>query len=348
MDAFYASIEQREHPELVGKAVIIGGDPHERGVVCTCSYEARKYGVHSAMPVSQAHKLCPQGIFVRPNFPLYQAVSNQIRDIFYRYTDLVEPLSLDEAYLDVTDNKIGLPFATKIAKLIKADILRETQLTASAGVSFNKFLAKTASDWNKPNGLTVILPEQAASFIEQLPIGKFHGVGKVTEKKMHDRGIYSGADLRKYEKAALLELFGKSGQFYYKIAHCQDDRPVDPCRERKSYGREVTFQEDINDLHEMQDILQGLAHEVSLMLQEQHLFARTLTLKVRYDDFITVTRRATKHESFFDEETIVKEALLLLQKTDAQKRNVRLLGLAASNLMQDGASPWKKSQGLLF
>lgn len=332
MDAFYASVEQRDNPKLRGKPVIIGGDPRERGVVATCSYEARVFGVHSAMPVSVAYRLCPKGIFVRPRFEVYEEVSEQIRNIFYEYTDLVEPLSLDEAYLDVTHNKKNQPSATLLAKQIKEEIYQKIHLTASAGVSFNKFLAKTASDWQKPNGLTVIPPNKALGFIEKLPIGKFHGVGRVTEKKMKSYGINNGSDLRKYDRETLIRLFGKSGGFYYDIAHMQDHRPVNPFRIRKSYGREITFQHDIKDLQQEHQVLKKLAEEVASMLQQADKSARTITLKVRYEDFTTITRSHTQISPYKGSQELLREAINLLNATDAKARYIRLLGLAASNL----------------
>jgi len=242
MDAYYASVEQRDRPEFKGKPVIVGGDPKSRGVVAACSYEARKFGIHSAMASSTAYRLCPDAVFIRPRFDMYRAVSTQIREIFYEYTDLVEPLSLDEAFLDVTENYKGMPSATIIAKEIKREIYRRTGgLTASAGISFNKFLAKVASDINKPDGITVITPEMADEFIDRLPIRKFFGVGKVTEEKMLNLGIKTGADLKQYRKEQLIQLFGKSGNYFYDIAHGLDDRPVQPNRIRKSMGKETSY-----------------------------------------------------------------------------------------------------------
>ncbi|MCH8496286.1 MAG: DNA polymerase IV, partial [Balneolales bacterium] len=244
MDAFYASVEQRDDPSLVGRPVIVGGSPQSRGVVATCSYEARKFGVHSAMPTSQAYRLCPDGAFVYPRFDVYKEVSLQIRAIFDDYTDLVEPLSLDEAYLDVTVNKKENPSATLIAREIQSRVFDEVGLTCSAGVAANKFLAKVASGYKKPSGITVITPEKAEAFINQLPIGKFHGVGAATEKKMLELGIANGADLRERDEVDLVRHFGKSGHFYYRIAHGIDERDVKPNRIRKSVGAENTYSED--------------------------------------------------------------------------------------------------------
>jgi DNA polymerase-4 len=332
MDAFYAAIEQRDNPNLKGKPVIVGGDPSERGVVATCSYEARKFGVHSAMSTSRAYHLCPQGIFIRPRFEVYNSVSQEIRKIFYEYTDLVEPLSLDEAYLDVTVNKKGESLATKLAKEIKQQIVQCTGLTASAGVSFNKFLAKVASDWRKPDGLTVIPPERAVEFIEQLPIRKFYGIGEVTEKKMITRGILTGADLRKWERAALIEDFGKSGDFFYRLAHCLDERPVNPHRIRKSYGKEITLQKDLNEREELLQIIRMLAEKVEKGLQKNQILGRTVTLKVRYRDFKTVTRSLTMDNPMQDKEIIYKVAASLLENTEAGEKYVRLLGISISHL----------------
>lgn len=332
MDAFYASVEQRDNQEFVGKPVIVGGDPKERGVVATCSYEARKFGVRSAMSTSRAYQLCPQGIFVSPRFERYKAVSDQIRSIFYEYTDLVEPLSLDEAYLDVTYNKKGEPLATKLAIQIKAQIFKETGLTASAGVSFNKFLAKAASDWEKPDGLTVIPPDRAAKFVEKLPIRKFYGVGSVTEKKMLSLGIKTGADLLLRSLAELISLFGKSGESFYKMVHCEDDRVVNPHRVRKSYGKEVTFPEDIRNKEEIIETLKKLSTKVGELLERHAILAKTITLKVRYHDFKTVTRSHTLENGVQEGENIFKEALLLLEQTEVSQKPVRLLGVSASNL----------------
>src|SRR5210317_1660639 len=227
MDAFYASVEQRDRPELKGKPVIVGGDPQSRGVVAACSYEAREFGIHSAMASATAYRLCPDAVFIRPRFDVYRAVSSEIRKIFCEYTDLVEPLSLDEAFLDVTKNYMGMPSATLIAKEIKRKIYCKTgKLTASAGVSFNKFIAKVASDMNKPDGITVITPDMAEEFIDQLPIRKFFGVGKVTEAKMRSLGIQTGADLKRFQKEKLVEIFGKSGSYFFDIAHGMEHRPV--------------------------------------------------------------------------------------------------------------------------
>ncbi len=290
MDAFYAAVEQREHPELRGKPIIVGGSPQERGVVATCSYEARKFGIHSAMATSSAIRLCPDAILVPPHFDLYVKASNEINEIFHEYTDLVEPMSLDEAYLDVTENKFGMPYAVKIAREIKKKIFLKTHLTASAGVSYNKFLAKVASGFKKPNGLTVVTPEQAGEFIEKLPIGSFYGVGKVTEKAMFSLGIKTGSDLKKKTVEELTILFGKSGNWFYYLARGIDNSPVEPYRERQSIGREITLSSDIINMDQIKSILQELTFEVEKLLREYGEEGKTITLKIKYYDFKQITR----------------------------------------------------------
>ena len=335
MDAFYAAVEQRDNPQLRGKPVIVGGDPGSRGVVATCSYEARRFGIHSAMSSVRAYRLCPQAIFVRPRFEAYRAVSLQIRELFHEYTDLVEPLSLDEAYLDVTENKKGIEFATWVALEILSEISNRTCLTASAGVSYNKFLAKVASDVNKPAGLTVVTPEQAEDFIAELSIRSFHGVGRVTEKRMLARGIASGADLLQCSLEELQRLFGNSGEYFYNIARGIDNRAVVPNRIRKSIGKETTLEEDCSDKGEMMIILGKLAERVAGLVQAHNTSGQTLTLKVRYGDFQSVTRSHTQAESVDDTDTMLLLAEKLLDKTEAGPRTVRLLGLTVSNLMTD-------------
>jgi DNA polymerase-4 len=333
MDAFYASVEQRDRPELKGKPVIVGGDPNSRGVVATCSYEARKFGVHSAMASSMAYRLCPQAIFVRPRFDVYRTVSEQIREIFYRYTDLVEPLSLDEAYLDVTENKKGIPYAADLAREILKQIREETGLTASAGVSFNKFLAKVASDIHKPNGFTVVTPKNADRFIDCLPIRKFYGVGKVTEQKMLEMGIKTGADLKKKSREELVQHFGKAGHFYYDIAHGKDDRPVNPHQERKSIGQEQTLSRDIDDRQEMLEILGKCAEGIEEYMKDKAIKGRTVTLKIKYYDFKSITRSITVPEPLCEASAIMKYIPGLLEKTEAGKIKVRLLGVSVSNFV---------------
>ncbi|MBF0257397.1 MAG: DNA polymerase IV, partial [Desulfamplus sp.] len=293
MDAFYASVEQRDNPELKGKPVIVGGDPYQRGVVAACSYEARAFGIHSAMPGKRAFKCCPHAIFIKPNFEKYRAVSVQIREIFYEYSDLVEPLSLDEAFLDVTENKKNLPSATEVAIRIRNEIFNRTGLTASAGISFNKFLAKIASDVNKPNGIKVVKPGDADDFIDTLPIRKFFGVGKVTELKMSRIGIKTGADLKQYDKLELMQIFGKSGEYFYNIAHAQDNRPVIAQREPKSLGKETTLNKDTDDTEQMLKILERIALQIESLIIQKEISGKTLTLKVKYYDFQSITRSIT-------------------------------------------------------
>ncbi|MFO7684957.1 MAG: DNA polymerase IV [Desulfobacterales bacterium] len=332
MDAFYASVEQRDRPGLKGKPVIVGGDPQARGVVAACSYEARKFGIHSAMASSTAHRLCPGAVFIRPRFEVYKAVSSQIREIFCDYTDLVEPLSLDEAFLDVTQNHMRINSATLIAREIKKKIYERTgKLTASAGVSFNKFLAKVASDINKPNGIMVILPEVADEFIGRLPIRKFFGVGKVTEEKMHALGIKTGADLRKFDKERLIQLFGKTGAYYHDIARGVDDRPVEPNRIRKSIGKETTLPEDIDDIDQMVAILEDLSFKVENTLTRSDVRGRTVSLKIKYFDFKSITRSVTVEAPVETAAAIMKYVRRLLSKTAVGEKKVRLLGISISN-----------------
>jgi DNA polymerase-4 len=343
MDAFYASVEQRDRPDLRGKPVIVGGSPNSRGVVAACSYEARKFGIHSAMASARAYKLCPQAVFLKPRFDVYQAVSAQIRAIFYQYTDLVEPLSLDEAFLDVTVNKAGIDSATCIARQILRQIYENTgKLTASAGVSYNKFLAKVASDVNKPNGLCVVTPAKAAGFIDRLPIRKFYGIGKVTEKRMLNLGIRTGADLKKMELNKLLALFGKAGHFFYDISHGRDDRPVVAHWIRKSIGKETTFGTDLDDIDEMLTILKELAEQVERTLRRDKRKGLTLTLKVKYQDFQCITRSLTVSHPLLDAGTLMSYIPGLLENTEAGRRKVRLLGIAVSNFLDEagGRAKW--------
>jgi len=332
MDAFYASVEQRDFPEYRGKPLVVGGSPEGRGVVAAASYEVRKYGVHSAMPAAQAVRLCPQAIFVKPRFEVYRKVSEQIREIFFRFTDLVEPLSLDEAYLDVTENHINLPSATLIAKKIKALIKEETRLTASAGVAHNKFLAKIASDLDKPNGLAVILPEDAEAFLKKLKIGEFHGIGEATEAKMKSLGIHNGKDLKAWSEIDLVEQFGKVGRHYYRIVRGIDNREVKPHRIRKSIGKERTFSKDIDDLNWIHNFLTELSDKISESMKRKNAAGKTVTLKVRYDDFETITRSTSFSHYINDTSDIANTAKQLLEETEVGKRKVRLLGITLSNL----------------
>ncbi|MDA0195807.1 MAG: DNA polymerase IV [Bacteroidetes bacterium] len=337
MDAFFASVEQRDNPDLRGKPVAVGGSS-QRGVVAAASYEARKFGVHSAMPSVTAFKRCPEIIFVKPHFEVYTAVSKQIRTIFHEYTDLVEPLSLDEAYLDVTSNKKGMPSATLIAKEIRQRIKTETQLTASAGISINKFLAKIASDQDKPDGLFLIPPEKAEAFVETLPIHKFHGIGKVTTKKMHDMGINSGADLKQWELSKLMKIFGKSGRYYYNIARAIDERNVEPNRPRKSIAAENTFETDLATFDEMMVELEEIGEVVFNRMKKVEGVGRTLTLKLKYSDFKQITRSKTLVNNFDNLKLILEITRELLLQCDIEINPVRLLGLSVSNLAEKDLS----------
>jgi DNA polymerase IV len=331
MDAFFASVEQRDNPALRGKPVAVGGSK-ARGVVAAASYEARQYGVFSAMPSRLAQQKCPQLVFVKPRFEVYSAVSQQIREIFYHYTDLVEPLSLDEAYLDVTENKVGMPSASIIAREIKARIQEQTQLTASAGVSFNKFLAKIASDMHKPNGFTLITPDKALELVAALDIGKFYGIGKVTEGKMRQMGIHTGADLRARSEHELVQRFGKTGRYYYQIARAQDERQVQAHRVRKSIGAERTFDEDLSQEADMLEKLAFLAQEVAQDMARLQTSAKTVTLKYKYFDFTQHTRSKTLAAHLEAADAIYTVARDLLRSPQLPHAPVRLLGISVSNL----------------
>ncbi len=334
MDAFFASVEQRDNPALQNRPVIVGGKPDSRGVVAAASYEARQYGIHSAMPCSQAYRKCPQAVFVKPRFSAYREVSQQIQAIFAQYTDLIEPLSLDEAYLDVTENKVNNPSATRIAQAIRQQIKQKTGLTASAGVSYNKFIAKIASDINKPDGVKVVLPEEGEAFVAQLAIGRFYGVGQATEKKMRALGIENGAHLKEKSLDFLLQNFGKAGSFYYQIARGLDKREVNAFRERKSLGSETTFVNDLSDMDELLKQMSSLAKAVSDDLAKKKIKGKTVTLKVKYDDFVQVTRSKTIERKINDYDTIYSLCRMLLMKTDADQRKVRLLGISLSSFAE--------------
>jgi len=338
MDAFYASIEQRDNKEYVGKPIAVGGSPEGRGgVVATASYEARKFGVKSAMPSKQAQKLCPQLIFVKPRFDVYKQVSQQIRAIFQRYTDLIEPLSLDEAYLDVTTDKLGIGSALDIATDIRKAIREELQLTASAGVSVNKFVAKIASDIKKPDGLTFIGPSRIESFMESLPVEKFFGVGKVTASKMNKLGLFTGSDLKRLSEGDLRKHFGKSGAFFYKIVRGIDEREVQPHRETKSVGAEDTFPFDLTTVEDMHDELLKITRTVHTRLLRHGLKGRTITLKIKYHDFRIVTRSHSFDEHTDEREIIYKTACKLLDATEPEDHKIRLLGISISNFNQPNA-----------
>lgn len=333
MDAFYASVEQRDNPEYRGKPLAVGGS-RERGVVAAASYEARKFGVKSAMSSRLAYRKCPDIIFTKPRFEVYKKVSDQIREIFLSYTDLVEPLSLDEAFLDVSETKKGPPSATLIAKEIKAAIKQETGLTASAGISVNKFLAKVASDMDKPDGLYVILPEQVLPFIEKLPIEKFFGVGKVTAEKMHQLGIFFGKDLQRYSESQLIRHFGKSGSYFYQISRGIDERPVRPDRIRKSVGAERTFEKDVFAKEEMLEILVSISGILTERMQKGKHKGKTITLKIKYSDFKVITRSKTLNESIGKQDEILSLAHEIMNAIESHPLGIRLLGLSISNLDQ--------------
>jgi len=332
MDAFYASVEQRDNPAYKNRPIAVGGMPTGRGgVVATASYEARKFGVRSAMPSRQAQMRCPDLIFVRPRFDVYKAVSVHVREIFTRYTDLIEPLSLDEAYLDVTEDKLGIGSAIDIARQIKEAIRTELQLTASAGVSINKFVAKIASDMNKPDGLTFIGPSKIESFMEELPVEKFFGVGQVTAAKMKRLGLFTGKDLKRLSLEQLRLHFGKSGAFFYHIVRGVDERLVTPHRETKSVGAEDTFEVDLRDVDEVLEELNRLAVVVSDRAGRKNLIGRTVTVKVKYHDFKTITRSKSNMDPFNDETSIRKHIRDIVDHLDFEDKRVRLVGVTLSN-----------------
>jgi DNA polymerase-4 len=332
MDAYYASIEQRDNPAYRGKPIVVGGSPEGRGgVVATASYEARKFGIRSAMPSKKALELCPQVIFIRPRFDVYKMVSGQIRAIFARYTDLIEPLSLDEAFLDVTADKQGIGSAIDIAAAIRAAIRTELNLTASAGISINKFLAKIASDMQKPDGQTFIGPSRVEAFMEALPVEKFFGVGKVTAAKMNSLGLFTGADLKKRAETELVRLFGKAGRFYYQISRGIDERPVQPDRETKSIAAEDTFPVDLTTLEEMVPELEKLATVVANRLDRNKLKGRTVIVKIKYADFRQITRSRTLPDATDNVESIFGTAVDLLKNSGLEEKKIRLLGISMSN-----------------
>jgi DNA polymerase-4 len=334
MDAFYASVEQRDQPSLRGKPVVVGGDPQSRGVVASASYEARRWGIRSAMSSSKAQRLCPQVIFVRPHFDKYVEASHKMREVFYSVTPLVEPLALDEAYLDVTENLLGERSASKIAQWIKRKIFQETGLTASAGVGPNKFIAKLASDFQKPNGLVIVPPSQVEKFIEGLPIEKFWGVGPATAAKLHRAGFRTASDIRKTTVSELESIVGSYGEFLYELAFGRDSREVDPSLDRKSLGVERTFEEDILDIDVLKDYVGHLSNELSGELKNSDYLSRTVTVKIKYSDFKSITRSRTLPYPIDDSSTISQIAKeLLLRETEVGRKPVRLLGISMSHLI---------------
>jgi DNA polymerase-4 len=336
MDAFYASVEQRDRPELRGRPVAVGGSPESRGVVAAASYEARPFGVRSAIPMSRAVRLCPGLVIVPPDFSKYRAASQQVFAIFREVTPLVEALSLDEAYLDVTENAWGEPLGRTVATRIKALIRERTSLTASAGVAPNKFLAKIASAWRKPDGLTVIAPERVESFLQQLPVDALWGVGPVTAQRLRDHGIDRLVDVRTADPARLRDAVGSLSDWLLQLAAGEDDRPVEPNRPSKSSSSECTYAHDLTDVDRMREELDGMARENAAWLVKKGLVARTVTIKVRYDDFTTVTRSDTRDPTS-DADEIARRAVALLDRTDAARRPVRLLGAGVHNLGEPAA-----------
>jgi len=331
MDAFYASVEQRDNPALRGKPVAVGGDPTVRGVVAAASYEARTFGVRSAIPMSRAVRLCPSLVIVRPDFHKYRAVSQQVFEIFREVTPLVEGLSLDEAYLDVTDNSFSEPLGMTVARRIKDRIKEVTQLTASAGVAPNKFLAKIASGWNKPDGLTVVAPERIEKFLQGLPVDALWGVGPVTAARLREHGIEKLTDVRVRTVEELSEIVGTHAEWLIELAHGRDDRAVEPNRPAKSAGSEETYATDLSSIEEIRREIDRLARGVAGWLERKGKTARTVTIKVRYSDFTTITRSQSAAEPTADAHNIAARALKLLDKTDAGDRPVRLLGVSVHN-----------------
>jgi DNA polymerase IV len=334
MDAFYASVEQRDNPALRGRPVVVGGDPDKRGVVAAASYEARTFGVRSAMPMSRAVRLCPSLVIVHPDFNKYRTVSQQVFAIFRSITPLVEPMSLDEAYLDVTENAWHEPLGMTVARRLKNEIRSATLLTASAGVAPNKFLAKIASGWKKPDGLTVIAPERVEAFLQGLPVDALSGVGPVTAKKLRAAGIDKLTDVRSADTAMLRETVGSLADSLQQLARGEDDRPLVAEHDAKSSGSENTFAHDLSDINDIRDEIAAMARDAAAWLIKRALYARTVTIKVRYHDFTTITRSHTE-DATRDEANIVRRAVALLDRTDAGRRPVRLLGVSVHNLSEE-------------
>lgn len=341
MDAFYASVEQRDNPALRGKPIAVGRG-EERSVVAAASYEARKFGVRSAMASTRAMKLCPELIFVPGRMDVYKKVSMQIHDIFHDYTDLIEPLSIDEAFLDVTENKPGIELAVDIAREIKRRIREELHLVASAGVSYNKFLAKVASDYRKPDGLCTIHPDQAQEFIDHLPVESFWGVGKVTARRMHELFIHTGKDLRSCPLDVLTHNFGKAGQLYYNFARGIDERPVEATRIRKSIGCEHTLERDLTARTALIIELYHVATELAERLKRHNFHGSTLTLKIKFHDFTQITRSLRTPESLFTLQDILPRAKQLLTEVDYEHHAIRLIGLSVSNPHEEKKGVWKQ------
>jgi DNA polymerase IV len=346
MDAFYASVEQRDKPTLRGQPLAVGGDPDKRGVVAAASYEARAFGVRSAIPMARAVRLCPDLVIVRPNFQRYRAVSQAVFAIFRSVTPLVEPLSLDEAYLDVTENTWGEPLGRVVAQQLKAEIRNATGLTASAGVAPNKFLAKIASAWKKPDGLTVISPDRVELFLQKLPVDALWGVGPVTAKRLRDRGIERLVDVRTADQAMLRDAVGSQADWLRRLADGVDDRPVEPNRASKSSGTENTYSTDLTNIDEIRHEIDEMARDAATWLARKELFCRTVTIKVRYADFTTITRSHSRVPPTRDADDIASRAVALLERTEAAQRAVRLLGVSVHNL-EDPSAPFSPEDPLL-
>lgn len=330
MDAFYASVEQRDDAALRGKPVAVGY-PAARGVVAAASYEARQFGVRSALPSVTALKRCPELVFVRPRFDVYRAVSRQIHAIFADYTDLIQPLSLDEAYLDVTENRRGIDTAWATAREIRGRILAETGLTASAGISYNKFLAKLASDHRKPNGQFAVTPDMGAAWVEELPVARFHGVGPVTAARMRRLGIVTGADLKARSLAFLRQHFGSAGDWYYAIARGEDDRRVNPNQERKSSGSETTFDRDLTEAAEIEAGVLRMADDVWTWCEKAQAFGRTVTVKVKFQDFRQITRSRSHAALIQSHDDLRRTSLALIRSVLPPEKGIRLVGVTVSN-----------------
>lgn len=333
MDAFFAQVEQRDHPEYRNKPIVIGSGNPNYGVVSTCSYEARKYGIRSAMPNIKAYKLCPQAIFVRQTYSKYQAVSKQIFEIFYEVTDIVEGLSLDEAFLDVTENKLELESATEVAKYIKKRILEETNLTASAGVSYNKLLAKLGSDYNKPNGLTIIPPHKTEQFLQTIELKDIHGVGKSAQQKMHILGVHTIEDLKTFTREDCIKYFNSFGSTLYDYVRGIDNRPVVASRERKSIGHETTLRTPYSNIFESQSLLEKFTKSTLHGMRAKNTYAKTFSVKIKYGDFTQYTRSHTLNYPSNTDIDFTKQIRPLLLKFPYQNKEIRLVGIAFSNLV---------------
>lgn len=335
MDAFFASVEERDNPELAAHPLVIARHPSDtggRGVVTTANYRARQFGIHSAMSAQKAFELCPEAVFIPGNHEKYREISQQVRGVFRRYTDIIEPVSIDEAYLDVTNNKKNIQSAVKIARLIQQEVWEEVHLTCSAGVSYNKFLAKLASDYRKPRGLTLVAPDEATAFLQALPIDKFHGIGKKTLPRMHEMGIFTGADLSQKSEMELIRNFGKMGYSLYRKVRGIHDAPVNVTRDRKSVGKEHTYGNPLSTEDQVLGQLRKIAEEVAVSLKKVGKHGQTVVLKVRYADYTTITKRHTLNRYVADKATIFSEASLIWEEILGIEQGIRLLGITLTNL----------------